>query len=118
MSRKRGGQPGNINALKHGFYSSHFTEAEAEDIAAVSPGLQDEISLLRVIIRRLSDIFLTDPDLSPSEQLTYLDLLSKALNRLSVLMRVNDLLSGSEDSKILSSIKEAVFDFSKRITED
>ncbi len=30
-SKRRGGQPGNVNAVKHGFYSRRFHEIEAAD---------------------------------------------------------------------------------------
>ena len=53
--RKRGGQPGNINAIKHGFYSKNFSLAERRGLK-VTEGvvLGDEIALLRVLIRRSS----------------------------------------------------------------
>ena len=51
--RKRGGQPGNTNALKHGFYADVFNETEIEEIAYVREGLVDEINLLRVALKRL-----------------------------------------------------------------
>ena len=51
--RKRGGQPGNINALRHGFYSSLFIPLEAKDLEDIlSTGLEDEIAMLRVATRR------------------------------------------------------------------
>ncbi len=51
--RKRGGQPGNINALRHGFYSSLFKPLEAKDLEDIlSTGLEDEIAILRVATRR------------------------------------------------------------------
>ena len=55
--RRRGGQPGNTNALKHGFYSRRFSPTDLKDLEDCdSPGLQDEITLLRIFIRRLVDI--------------------------------------------------------------
>ena len=53
--KKRGGQPGNTNAIKHGFYSKNFSLAERRGLK-VTEGvvLGDEISLLRVLIRRSS----------------------------------------------------------------
>lgn len=53
--KQRGGQPGNQNARKHGFYSRAVDAAEAlqlEDAAAVE-GLDEEIAILRVRLRRL-----------------------------------------------------------------
>ncbi len=40
---KRGAQPGNLNALKNGFYSRQFRELENADLSQVSEGLKDEI---------------------------------------------------------------------------
>ena len=54
--RKRGGQPGNTNALKHGFYTKNFSLAECQGLEATKEiVLADEITLLRVLIRRFSD---------------------------------------------------------------
>lgn len=52
--RKQGAQPGNKNALKHGFYADKFTAAESKRLD--SQGTTDllaEIALLRVCIDRL-----------------------------------------------------------------
>ena len=52
--RKPGGQPGNSNALKYGFYTKNFSLAERRGLqAAEGVVLGDEISLLRVLIRAL-----------------------------------------------------------------
>ena len=56
MARSRGGQPGNINAIKHGFYSRRFMDLEAKDLETVPvEGLEGEIALMRVMIRRVFD---------------------------------------------------------------
>jgi hypothetical protein len=51
-TRKPGRQRGNLNALKHGFYSKHFLKGEVLDVEA-AVNLQEEIEMLRVVIRRL-----------------------------------------------------------------
>jgi len=53
--RKRGGQRGNQNARKHGFYSRVLDEAERLDfeLATGVEGIDDEIALLRVKIKSL-----------------------------------------------------------------
>ena len=54
-TRKRGAQPGNTNALKHGFYTKNFSLAERRGLEATQEiVLADEIALLRVLIRRFS----------------------------------------------------------------
>lgn len=51
--RKRGGQPGNHNAIQHGFYSDQFKQTERLKLAQVqNADLSNEIELIRVQIRR------------------------------------------------------------------
>jgi len=54
-TRKRGGQRGNQNARKHGFYSKVLDEAERLDfeLATGVEGIDDEIALLRVKIKSI-----------------------------------------------------------------
>jgi len=77
--RKRGGQPGNQNARKHGFYSKHFTPdqvkqlEDADDLRDLGP----EIALLRVRLNSLLD----DPEVST-------ELLLRSVNALARLMSI------------------------------
>ena len=52
--RKRGAPKGNLNALKHGFYSKVFDAAEQFDFnnAAGIEGIDEEIALLRLEIKK------------------------------------------------------------------
>ena len=61
VERRRGGQPGNQNARKHGFYSRVLDEAERLDFELASgvEGIDDEIALLRVKIKSLLE---NDPE--------------------------------------------------------
>lgn len=54
-SNKRGGQPGNLNALKHGFYSSHYTAKELSLLDKVQDeeDLTDESTLIQVLMKRV-----------------------------------------------------------------
>ena len=77
--RKRGAQPGNQNARKHGFYSKHFTPDQTNQLEA-SDDLKDlgpEINLLRVKLNTILD----DPNIS-------LDLLLRTVHALARLMAV------------------------------
>ena len=58
FKRKRGGQKGNSNALKHGFYSRRFSKLELKDLDAIlnHHNFEDEIALLRVTSRRMFEI--------------------------------------------------------------
>jgi hypothetical protein len=52
--RKRGAPLGNTNNLKHGYYSSRFKKGETDDLEGYEfSGLQDEIVMMRVLIRRV-----------------------------------------------------------------
>ena len=52
--RKRGGQPGNKNAVKHDFYSRALDETERFDFDDASgiEGIDDEIALIRLEIKK------------------------------------------------------------------
>jgi hypothetical protein len=54
LKQKKGGQKGNRNAAKHGFYSKIFNEAEKLDFvcAAGVEGIDEEIALLRLEIKK------------------------------------------------------------------
>jgi hypothetical protein len=53
LKLKRGGQPGNQNARKHGFYTAVLDKDQKHRLkqAALVKGLDEEISLLRVKIQ-------------------------------------------------------------------
>jgi hypothetical protein len=66
--RKRGGQPGNTSAVKHGFYTKNFSPAERRELESVGGiVLGDEIALLRVLIRRFADQILSSRGVSLNE---------------------------------------------------
>jgi hypothetical protein len=54
--RKRGAQPGNSNALRHGFYSQSFTDSEMQRLDGDVEGeFTDEIALARTNAARLAE---------------------------------------------------------------
>ncbi len=58
--RKGGGQPGNHNALSHGFYSSQFSSEEHKRLRRTPADLKSEINLLRVFVDRLAENLSSD----------------------------------------------------------
>jgi hypothetical protein len=50
--RRQGGQQGNLNALKHGFYSKQLQQGEIRDLEKAE-GLKEEIGMMQVVTRRL-----------------------------------------------------------------
>jgi hypothetical protein len=99
--RKRGGQPGNGNALRHGFYSRRFTRQEVEDLEnALREGLQDEITLLRVQIRRLADVSGEETDQKGAIQT--LTAIGLGCTRLARMVRAQRALGGGASSDAMS----------------
>jgi hypothetical protein len=89
--RKRGGQQGNRNAVKHGYYSKELNKEERLDfnLAAGMQGIEQEIALLRFKIKKAvtsGDI----ADLIPLSKITY---------ALEKLIRTHQTFFVSEDSK-------------------
>ena|SRR3990167_3199262 len=90
---KRGAQQGNLNALKHGFYSRHFNIDESNDLAAAeSIDLENEVKMLRVAIRRVMKNMKEDGNFV--DQTVQLDALGMGAVRLSHLLKVKHFLNG------------------------
>ncbi len=92
---KRGAQPGNQNARKHGFYSKALKEAEKLELAEAADvdGLDAEIAVLRLKLRQLLE---EHPD--------RIDLHMRAANTLARLIRTRYSISHEEKK----SLKEAI----------
>ena len=82
--RRRGAPLGNQNARTHGFYSSSLRDKGREPLqnAVHLNGLQGEIALLRLKIRRL----VSNPDTPP-------DLFFRAINIFIRTMEVNEIVN-------------------------
>jgi uncharacterized protein YjcR len=106
--RKRGAPNGNWNAFKHGFYSKRFKPLEIQDLdTAMGDGLEDEIALLRVIIRRVFE-YADDDDKQTLDQWSRtLNTLGAASTRLAALIRTQQVVSGG-GSSVLDLLSEAI----------
>jgi len=111
--RKRGGQPGNLNALKHGHYSRRVREPEAE------VDLEQEIILMRTLVRRISE--------QAEKPEAQLDVLFKTLNaigaateRLARVLKVQKVLgeatiSGEVNISAEEAILQAISEVAKEM---
>jgi len=111
MTKRKGAQPGNTNALKAGYFSRRFTSLELSDLETLldADGLNSEINLMRTQIRRLQDIANEQNDL---ETLTStLNTLGSATTRLASLLRTNQALTSrrSDTFSLLAQAIEEVF---------
>jgi hypothetical protein len=101
IPRPRGGQPGNQNARKHGFYSSVFTRQDRASLkqASAISGLDEEIALLRA---RLRSVMKNDPD--------NLRLISEASSTLARLIRTNQKLGLNAPDKLEQARWNVIYD--------
>ena len=56
MTRKKrspGAQPGNHNALTHGFYSRRFKDLDKQDLEAINATIESEVAGMRVAARTI-----------------------------------------------------------------
>ncbi len=98
--KARGGQAGNTNALKHGFYASLFNSAERRRLEKFDQAeIDDDITLLRVLIKRAAAAVLHPPQSTPltlGQRLAALRVITYASARLEKMQRTKLLLRGPE----------------------
>jgi|GEM_PF-1824422 len=101
-SKKRGAQPKNANALKHGVYSRHYTPEEllALDQDVVG-SLKDELEILRLAILDAAESVLKEPEDSFAfhDNVTALRTISVAVARLENLIQVRMTAFGDPDRR-------------------
>ncbi len=86
--RKRGGQPGNSNALRHGFFSKSFTEAEMQGLDKDIKGeFIDEIALARVNAGHLAELLKDYKNMSLNDVVSASNALNNYLDRIQSLSR-------------------------------
>ena len=109
--KKRGAQPRNLNALRHGFYSEQFKNGEVTDLdALISEGLTDEINMLRVITRRVMELANDVEKLDTAVEV--LGALGLAATRLAGLLKIQKIL-GTDDGEVTAAISEALTEILK-----
>jgi hypothetical protein len=103
--RKRGGQPGNTNAFKHGFYAKNFSLGERRGLQATEGiVLGDEIALLRVLIRRFAEQIQASQGVGLTESAQLLAVISEAMLRLGSLLRTDHMLGGAQNDTLFKSL--------------
>ena len=117
--RKPGGQPGNTNALKHGFYTKNFSLAERRGLQATEGiVLGDEIGLLRVLIRRFAEQIQASQGVALNESAMHLAVVSEAMLRLASLLRTDHMLGGSQSSTLLAQFNLALKEMEAEMARD
>ena len=90
MPKKRGGQPNNKNAYKHGFYSKYFSAFEGKALSDIPvTDTTNEIGLMRVQIDRFMQVYTSSLDkLDYEERLAALRAVTLAVGRIASLERI------------------------------
>jgi hypothetical protein len=104
---KRGAQPGNLNALKHGFYSHAFSRSENQALQQDLLGdLAAEEHLLRVLIARVMES-MQNRESTHAERIDALRTVSLAIGRIESIVRHRELVFDDETvlEKILKKAK-------------
>jgi hypothetical protein len=106
--RRRGGQPGNTNSLKHGFYARKLPRRDRADWQNYQfTGLKEETQMLRFVIRRLVELSDANQDLE--KEISLLRVLSLALISLTRLLRTDQLLGASQfDNELQTALSEVL----------
>jgi hypothetical protein len=95
--RRRGGQPGNGNALRHGLYSKYFTEAEMHGLDENLKGeFHDEIALARIQLCRLAEILKDYKELPFEEYIAASNALNNYLDRIQRLSRAQHFMYSNQ----------------------
>jgi len=104
--KKPHAQPGNLNALTHGFYAPlPLPPGGLNQPALAVPTLEPEIVRLRLLLRRALE--LTGPTRNPHEALRILDVFSLAAVRIArLLVKQKELQSSSHKSTTLLELAE------------
>ena len=99
--RRRGGQKGNQNARKHGFYSRALLKSEKYAVkrAAMVEGIDDEIAVLRV---KIKSILKHDPG--------NIKLYMQALASLARLIRTKHSIPESKQDSLKAAIENVIRD--------
>lgn len=121
--RKQGAQPGNKNALRHGFYSRQFTKDENAQLDSQEPtDMKSEIAVLRVCINRLLDQLYFEPvylpakdangaaiqsDIRDDHYLKQLNTLATISQSIATLARTQHLITG-KGGEIIDTIEQAL----------
>ena len=95
--RKPGAQPGNANALRHGFYAKSFTKAELQGLEENIQGeFIDEIELARTNAARLAELLKDYKNMSIDDVVAASNALNNYLDRIQSLSRAQHFMYRSQ----------------------
>jgi hypothetical protein len=109
LKRKRGAQPGNQNALRHGFFSHSFTDAEMNRLDHDIEGeFTDEIACARTNAARLAELLKDYKNMSLDEVVSASNALNNYLDRIQSLSRAQHFMYRNQ-----TTLEQALEELSK-----
>ncbi len=106
--RKRGAQPGNLNNLKHGFYSRQVRAASQNEVGlAGQVALTEEITMLRLFIRNVLEMGCQRGEQDLQQSMECLRTVCLAISTLNRLIRTQHWLTPQKD-ELAQSIQDAL----------
>ncbi len=105
-SRRQGGQPGNTNALKHGFYTRRFRKRDLSGVESINlKNLAEEVALIRIFTRRMVEDSVKDPDYY--DNISVLRAICLASGTISRIIKTQTFLA-SDHSDFFAAADEAI----------
>lgn len=123
FDRRRGGQPGNTNAVKHGLYSRRFDPEEIEALSGMQDGVKDEIEAVRVTLSRILEYLDTrrlysDTDMDPEDFAAIMNLVTKNAATVGRLMQIDKALNDSATVGIHQQLLDALEEVNQSLLEN
>ncbi len=120
VKEKRKGTAGNgVDPVKDGYYSHRFRPPESSGLEKIpeGKGLLDEITLLRVLIRRVFEAAHGEED-NLETWMKSLQTLGTACTRLAALIKLQKSMKGGEDSELAAVLNRALSEVTQELGMD
>ena len=119
FEKRRGGQPGNQNAVKHGLYSKRFSPEEIENLSGMREGLTDEIEVARVVLSRILDYMqeIEPQNMDIQDYVALQNLVAKHTATISRLMQVDKALTDAQNVGLGAQLLAALEDVNASLME-
>lgn len=119
FDRRRGAQPGNTNAVKHGLYSRRFDPEEVAALSGMQDGVKDEIDLTRVSLSRIAE-YINSVDMSKltiEDYVALQNLIAKHAATVGRLKQIDKALSDSANVGIHAQLLAALEEVNASLNE-
>jgi hypothetical protein len=111
--RTRGAQPGNSNALHHGFYSRKFKDLDVKDLEAMSATIDDEIAALRVAARRIFEYADQVGEQDPMDAVRAFSIFGSQVKTINGLLRTKAIAAGNAEDEVARAAIDAILEVAK-----